>query len=366
MEAGPRGEISARDKACFKARSGLMASGTILFRADANVTIGTGHVMRCLALAQAWQDDGGRAVFAVADLPATLERRLVTENFQVARLPGPSGSSQDAEATVNAARNRDATWVVVDGDLFSAPYLQQAKSSGARVLLVDDFAKREGFPADLILNPNFGATEAPYRQAGASARLLLGESYVMLRREFTSWHGKRSFPQNGRRILVTLGGSDPENLTATVAECLGRMPQYEITAVAGPGYPRRNELQRACSRGVRLISDPRNMREVMEGSDLAVIAAGGTLWELLYMGCAVLSYARNPVDSSVVEALAARRALCNMGSIGDFHCLALERAIKELGPSKERREQMAKVGSQTIDGKGALRVLSALREMRSL
>lgn len=339
-----------------------MVEGTLLIRADASVEIGTGHVMRCLALAQAWQDCGGDAVFAVAEMPAAMERRLTDEGFSIVRISKPPGGAEDAAATLSLVSECRAIWVIIDGDRFDAAFLQAVKSGRAQVLLIDDFGERESYPADLILNPNLNAVEEPYRKDGRAAQLLLGESYVMLRREFAAWQGERTFPQEASKVLVTLGGSDPDNLAPKIAQALARLPGCEITVIAGPGYSYLRELEQSGSPNVRVLFNAGNMRELMEEADLAVIAAGGTLWELLFMGCVVLSYARNPVQSRIVQDLAMKGAVRNLGATRDFNGPALATAVSELARSMKRRRQMAHLGRQVVDGLGASRVLLALRE----
>jgi UDP-2,4-diacetamido-2,4,6-trideoxy-beta-L-altropyranose hydrolase len=318
--------------------------------------------MRCLALAQAWQDAGGQAVFAFAAMPSMLEHRFLSEGFAVVRMPVSAATSEDAESTIEIARQRGATWVIVDGDHFDSSFLHRVRSAGLHLFLVDDFAARDSYPADLILNPNSGAEEASYRKRAATARLCLGESYVLLRREFSSRPASRAFPEEGLRVLVTLGGSDPENLSVEIVQALKKVPGCKVTAVAGPGHKHPAELQQLGSASVRVLVNPSDMRAVMEDADLAIIAAGGTLWELLYMECVVLSYARNPVQARAVVHLAERGAVRNMGSTQDLDEGELVAAVTELGQSRALREQMAKMGRQTVDGQGCLRVLEILRE----
>lgn len=339
-----------------------MTKETLLIRADASIAIGTGHVMRCLALAQAWQDAGGKAVFAAAEMPSGIEHRLEIEGFSIVRMQGLGGGVEDAGRTVELVRQNGATWLVVDGDRFDVAFLEKIQSGGARVLLIDDYAQRKSFPAELILNPNLDTREESYRIAGASCRLLLGESYIMLRREFTGGREERMFPELGGRVLVTLGGSDPENLTPQIVEALGRLPGSEITVIAGPAYRFVTELERTRSHNVHVVFDAENMPKWMAHADMAVIAGGGTLWELLYVGCAVLSYARNRAQGRLVEKLEMKGALRNMGATADFDGVALATAVEELGRSKKVREQMGNTGRQLIDGKGATRVLQAMQE----
>jgi UDP-2,4-diacetamido-2,4,6-trideoxy-beta-L-altropyranose hydrolase len=340
-----------------------MGSETLVFRCDADTSIGIGHVMRCLALAQAWQAAGGRTVFAVAELPAGLENRLRTGGSELVRLQNGRGTHSDAAATIHAARQARAGWAVVDGDAFGVDFLRAVQDSSVRVLLIDDFASRESFPADLIVNPNLGASEDSYRQKCSKAGLLLGPSYVMLRREFTSWHGERVFAECGSRVLVSLGGSDPENLAPRIVETLRNVDSLQLTVVAGAAYPRWHELQESCAGDVQVTCNPSNMPELMREADLAIAVAGGTLWELLYMGCAVLSYARNPVQARVVDRVAEQRAARNLGDTGEFDGPALAVAVAGIASDRLLRERMAAAGRRLIDGMGANRVLEAIEGM---
>ncbi|PYV75576.1 MAG: UDP-2,4-diacetamido-2,4,6-trideoxy-beta-L-altropyranose hydrolase, partial [Acidobacteria bacterium] len=115
-----------------------MFPGTLIIRADATAAIGHGHVMRCLALAQAWQDRGGECVFAMAEPIPEMKARLCTEGFEVIPFTVASGSSDDAAQLAELARVRDASWIVVDGYQFRTEYHRALKSAGVRLLVIDD------------------------------------------------------------------------------------------------------------------------------------------------------------------------------------------------------------------------------------
>jgi UDP-2,4-diacetamido-2,4,6-trideoxy-beta-L-altropyranose hydrolase len=337
-----------------------MKPGALLIRADASLAIGTGHVMRCLALAQAWQDAGGTASLAVAVLPDALLPRVTSEGVSLCRVHAPQhGSPEDAAQTVAHARQLSAEWVVIDGDRFGSDFLAAVRAAGFRVLLIDDFADRESFPADLIVNPNLGEDGEPYRRRGATAPLLTGPAYVLLRREFKQGTPAGEIRQPGNRILVTLGGSDPENLTPQIAGALSSCPDLQVTVIVGAGYDNAEELGKLNAANLRVVTNPPNMAQIMKEHDQAIIAAGGTLWELLAMGCAVLSYSRNIVQARVVQTLAQRGAVIDMGETRHFDPAKLAASVKELVNSRLARERMTSLGRVLVDGLGPKRVVEA-------
>jgi UDP-2,4-diacetamido-2,4,6-trideoxy-beta-L-altropyranose hydrolase len=318
--------------------------------------------MRCLALAQAWQDAGGTVSLAVAELPDALLPRVTAEAVSLSRVHATPGGPEDAGETVAQAHRLRADWVVIDGDRFGSDFLETVRAAGFRVLLIDDFADRESFPADLIVNPNLDDDGEPYRKRGATARLLMGPSYVLLRREFRQGAEKREIRQTGDRILVTLGGSDPESLSPKIADALVHCSDLGVTVIAGAGYDKADELRKVNASNLRVVFNPPNIAQFMKDSDQAIIAAGGTLWELLSMGCAVLSYSRNIVQTRVVQALSHRGVVVDMGETRHFDPAKLAVSVKELVDSRMARERMTNLGRTLVDGLGTTRVVEAAHQ----
>ncbi len=343
-----------------------MPPGTLILRADASFAMGTGHVMRCLALAQTWQDEGGSCVFAMAEATPAMERRLRSEKCEVSTVIATPASQQDAVQVVELAAKHSGRWIVVDGYQFDVAYQRTLKAAGLQVLIVDDGGRCGSYCADLVLDQGPDADEGPYRRRETYTRLLLGTRYVMLRREFIAWREwKREIPPVAQRLLVTIGGSDPEGLTSRIIEALREpaTPGLATTVVVGGSNPRRAELERANSKtpsSIQLVSDPANMPELMAQSDLAVICAGGTLWELLYMGCASLIYVRDEGQRQTIARLQDAGAVHNLGAVWEFEESRLRAAIGELAASSQRREEMAEIGRPIVDGEGPRRVLSRL------
>ncbi|MDY7080712.1 MAG: DegT/DnrJ/EryC1/StrS family aminotransferase [Chloroflexota bacterium] len=134
----------------------------LLIRADANVHIGTGHLMRCLALAQGWQTQGGRATFITACESDGLRQRLSDEGFQVIALEHPYPDPADWEITSQVLAAHPGAWMVLDGYHFDPAYQRQVKKVGHPLLVIDDMAHLDHYYADVLLNQNIHAEQLDY------------------------------------------------------------------------------------------------------------------------------------------------------------------------------------------------------------
>lgn len=331
----------------------------MLIRADASVETGTGHVMRCLALAQAWRDAGGSPMFALAQsTPASLAR-LAAERIEAVPIDAQVGSSEDAECTVEVARSGNARWIVLDGYTFDAAFQEGIRSSDAKVLVIDDMGGCEFYSADVVLNQNLGASEHCYAARSPRTRLLLGLEFVLLRREFKKWIGyERRVPRSARSLLVSMGGSDPADLTCKIAGA-GGFDRLRTAFLFGGSA--RNALNSPHSSSVVCLKDEIDMASIFAKSDVAVICAGGTLWESLFMGCATLSYTRNTLQEKILQKLQQMEAVEWLGEIDNFDREFLATRLAAICSSEARRKAMSRAGRKIIDGKGTERVICALQ-----
>ena len=182
----------------------MMTAPTLILRADGGPGIGGGHVMRCLALAQAWSETGGRAAFCAATLAPSLQQRLVDEGFGCITVDAKAGGSTDAEATLAAARSLGARVIAIDGYQFPVEFHQRLRDAGLKTAAIDDNGEIGSYTDDLVINQNRHASPALYARRAGHTRLLLGTEDALLRREFRNWQGPlRMFPASARRLLVT-------------------------------------------------------------------------------------------------------------------------------------------------------------------
>ncbi len=336
--------------------------------------------MRCLALAQAWQDSGGGAIFAMAETTPSFDRRLQEEGIEVESVAASAGTANDAERTKEIAVRKNADWIVVDGYQFGSRYQLDIKESGFKLLFMDDHVHASPYSADLVLNQNMHARRSLYEgreneQREHGTQLLLGPRYAMLRREFRRWRDwRREIAPRGRKVLVTMGGSDPDNLTARVIEAIRKISDatLEIVVLVGGSNPHLCALQEMIGEpksGIRMIVDSSEVSEWMTWADVAVAAAGTTFWEICFLGLPSVLVALAVNQESVAENAERMGIAHNLGKQNGVSAVVIAENLAALLSSESERIKQSSNGRKLVDGRGSERVvafLSGLRLRRTL
>ncbi len=342
---------------------------TVVFRVDGNPEIGAGHVMRCLALAQALEDIGGKAVFLSSAISDAYEKRLTNERCIVLPLQENPYGKEDALETATMAKNHAASWIVLDGYRFDDAYQHTLKKEGVNLLVIDDHRCNEKHSCDILLNQNPQCGNI-YTNTEADS-LLLGTRFTMLRREYREWKRKEYAVSRGtKRILVTLGGSDPHNITPVVLRALLNIAiPVEITVILGGANPYASEVLSMAKKAtfpIDIQTDVQDMPATITGNDLAISAAGSTCYELAYMGIPTLTIiaAKNHNQDNVAEGLEAAGATINLGMYDSLQTQNIVTQVTQLLANTHRLEQMSMCGRKMIDGNGAHRVLMRMTGSR--
>jgi UDP-2,4-diacetamido-2,4,6-trideoxy-beta-L-altropyranose hydrolase len=341
----------------------------VLIRADASSRIGTGHVMRCLALAQACQERGATVRFLCAEVPAPLETRLSGEGVRVTRLAGDPDPEHDLAQTIALARGMAADWLVLDGYHFGSAYQEAIKRAGLSLLFLDDYGHADDYCADLVLNQNISAEASLYSQRKPGTRLLLGTRFCLLRREFWPWRGwKRAMTDSADKVLVTMGGSDPGDMTLLIVRELMALndPRLAVRIVAGPGNRHVQALEEAlllapCA--MRLCRDVESMPELMAWADIAISAGGSTCWELACMGLPSVLVSLSPDQTAICAGLGRIGAAVNLRP-GEHGVHVLREQLRELRRNVRLRQEIGACARALVDGYGASRVVSAMAEIQ--
>jgi UDP-2,4-diacetamido-2,4,6-trideoxy-beta-L-altropyranose hydrolase len=349
----------------------------LLIRADASGQAGMGHVMRCLALAQVWRSRGGKAVFLGHCSGEGLKNRISSDGFEFFPLaehhPDPDDlqKTMDLLQTLAAGTAKRDTWLIVDGYHFDALYQRRIKEAGYSLLMLDDYGQAGHCCADIILNQNMLADRSFYPDCAAHTLLLLGTSYTLIREEFPLWRpAPRIFSDVAHKILVTMGGGDSNNLTFKVLQSLRKLTlaNLEVKVVIGhlnyhdQASLKINEISEYCP---QILFSVKEMPELMAWCDMAIIQAGGTLWELLFMGCAVMSYATTAFQENILRTLDKMHVAKYLGYANQMDSEGLFSLVRELALNKRCREEICGLATSIVDGRGAERVLGQMQRRDS-
>lgn len=281
----------------------------IVFRVDASVRIGTGHVMRCLTLAQRLQEYKVNILFVCRELEGHLCELIEDKGFPVRRLPRmkpenkPANWVEHAEwLTVpwetDASQTRElitgqfcqVDWLIVDHYALDYRWELKLLEDVGSLMVIDDLADRK-HQCDILLDQNYYSDMyIRYRDLVPSGcRFHLGPSHALLRKEF--YEKKRQLrlrDGNIRKVMVFMGGSDFSNETDKVLEAirLSGLEEIRFDMIVGASNPNRLSIREQCAgmKNVRYLGQVHDMAKVMADADLAIGCGGSTTWERCFMG----------------------------------------------------------------------------------
>lgn len=353
----------------------------IAFRVDASMQIGTGHVMRCLTLADALVGDDTTIHFISRFLPNSLEKMLRDKGFDVSILPVAEepieefplahsdwlGVAQavDAKATLELVQNQEYDWLIVDHYALDISWEKILRPAVKKVMVIDDLADRE-HDSDILLDQNLYADqEIRYKnKVSSQCKTLIGPRYALLRKEFAE-NRKRVKPREGKatHILVFFGGVDANDFTTRTVLALSQITEHNflVDVVIGDQHPNKEEIGTLCQRlGYSCHVQTNKMAELMANADLSIGAGGGAVWE---RACLMLPTLSIPIAQHQVKQLVdvALTGVTYTFDAENYTSEKIRMHAELLMDNSSLRSLLSIRSSEIVDGNGAHRVAKALR-----
>ncbi|BAP80155.1 pseudaminic acid biosynthesis-associated proteinPseG [Pseudomonas sp. MT-1] len=354
----------------------------VIFRTDASLAIGTGHVMRCLTLARALRKKGYECLFICREHVGNLNALIQSEGFTLCSLS--LGHKCDQELThahwLGATQEQDAEvcapllaqlqpgWLIVDHYALDARWESLLKPYYRHLMVIDDLADRP-HQCDLLLDQTFGRDGADYRVLVPSrCQLLCGSDYALLRPEFAALRDlslqRRTNPRL-RHLLITLGGVDKDDATGQVLEALrGSLlpPDCRITVVMGSTAPWLSAVEiKALDMPwpTQVLVGVSKMAELMADSDLAIGAAGATSWERCCLGLPTITLILSDNQREVarnLRAVGVTELIDLSQSIGD----RLPELLKSFIQDPDALSTISAAAARITNGHGALSTIQVM------
>jgi UDP-2,4-diacetamido-2,4,6-trideoxy-beta-L-altropyranose hydrolase len=365
----------------------------VVFRTDASLDIGTGHVMRCLTLAQALREQGAVCRFISRAHTGHLAELVRLRGFEIDLLnkdiPALASGSPD-DTTVPHANWLGTHWavdayqtkatligakidcMVVDHYALDSRWELEMKAAGISSLVaIDDLADRS-HTCDLLIDQNLGRAARDY--AGlvpTGCKMLIGAQYAMLLpifAELRSYSLERRREPSSRHVLITLGGVDKNDLTSQVLTSLRHcaLPaDGRITVVMGANAPhlqKARELASAMPWPTDVQTNVQHMAQLIANSDISIGAAGATSWERCCLGVPSVLVVLADNQRQIAQALDhAGAAIILENSILDQQ---LRTFFAELAQSLARLRALSQAAAVVTDGKGVAKVRDAVLALR--
>jgi UDP-2,4-diacetamido-2,4,6-trideoxy-beta-L-altropyranose hydrolase len=306
----------------------------VIFRVDASLQMGTGHVMRCLTLAQVLKENGANVEFICRNHKGNLTGKIRSNGFVVHELElfGEANvdtslahshwlgvtQRQDADDCVDILKVKKLDWLIVDHYALDEQWQKRLKPYYEKLMVIDDLADRK-HQCDILLDQTFGRHQEDYLPLTPDyCELLLGSQYALLRPEFAKWRSyslKRRRKPEFKQLLINMGGVDIDNVTENILDELKmcNLPNdISITVIMGECAPHLESVKFKADdffHNVNVKVAVNNMAEIMSNADIAIGAAGATTWERCCLGLPTIQIVIAENQSTIAKSLAKKNAI---------------------------------------------------------
>lgn len=323
----------------------------IFFRVDASVEIGSGHVMRCLTLADLLKNEQVSISFICRKTDGHMEKLIKQRGYQVLMLDyEPFDVQQDAQLMLNQTFDQEIDLLIVDHYGIDIEWEKLMRPYVKKLFVIDDLANRK-HDCDVLLDQNY-FLNMDNRYEGLvpkNCKLLLGPKYLLLRKEF--YEVKKRKPMDVKRIFVFFGGSDPTDETMKALQALQQLELKgkEIDVIVGSSNPKIEEVANLCKKiGAHFHCQVDNIAHLMAQADIALGAGGVTMWERCFVGLPSLVTIVADNQRKSTEDAAKVGAIELLGWHEDVTVDTYLEGVKKLLDSPDKRLMMQEKGYELV------------------
>lgn len=335
-------------------------------RVDGNDKIATGHIMRCMAIADAFRSRGEDTTFIIAD---EYPKDIIESHGYNTICLNTEWDDMDAETVkmTELIEKEKIEKLLVDSYYVTYNYLESLSRHTA-VIYIDDLNSM-AYPVDAVINyagyekPDYGK-----QYGGTDTQLWMGSMYTPLRSEF--FNCRYNFRTNANRVFITTGGTDKYNMAfRTAAHMVKERKDLELYIIAGRYNKNVSELMKLQSghpENIFVFRNADNMAELMQKCDMAISAGGTTLFELCACGLPTVCFGFADNQLGLINMLGGQGIMVNVGDIRE----EMEKKIENISAESFRlldngflRKSYSQRMSVITDGKGALRIADRILEL---
>ncbi len=340
-----------------------MREQAALIRCDASLSVGTGHVVRCLTLAGVLKSRGWRVTFAAREMPQPLRADIEGAGHDLIIIGDQDPLEAEPATIMRALTDAPPLLALVDHYDVGRDWEKAMAEVAPHVMAIDDLAEQP-HAVSILLNQNLGYSPAEYDGLiGDNCRLLMGPGYALLRPQFSATRGSAPRVRDSvERILVFISGSDQHDVTGLAARAAADTG-VRVDVVAGSAYPFSRGLE-TWARTVTNVTVHHNVTEMatlMHSADLSVGAPSSASWERCCLGLPTLLIGVAENQRRVASALAEVGAAQHLGWYDEVGEPNIVSAIERLRSDPSRLASMSRAAAAVTDGRGAEQVAEVIQ-----
>ena len=338
----------------------------IFFRSDGYSEIGLGHLIRSLSIADAINSNYTVDIKFIIRPKSAVTLKQISNSMEFIEINNKEEENESL-CVADIVGGEKGDILITDSYQHSIQYYKilRKQMPTVPVIAIDDFGEKADYPVAGIINCGI-ASYKEYYPANLLKNSAIGPEYFPIRRDLI----QKGFPvrknkKKVKRVLVTMGGSDPQEQTIRIARLLKRVKCFNvIDLLLGPAYGPCLNLEEQIKDDNRFLihQNPSNIAELMSLADFAITGGGVTCNELLYLGVPVAVMALSDDQEPFVRAVERYRCGILLGRFDLISDQELFDVIKRISSDSFSFQAMADKGKELIDGKGGNRIAEYIND----
>ena len=353
----------------------------VALRVDGSGQLGNGHLARCLTLAKALRDQGFSCVFILRPLPGLWQNSILSAGFtclflsadELTQIEDANQSAALAREYFNANSDTKILWIL-DVYQLDASWHKVIRAAHYPLMVIDDLANRD-YCADVLLDQTPMRSAQDYAgRVNAHCQLWVGAYYALLREEFSELRdaAKRqrasALSRTPKKILISLGGTDPHNYSASILQYLARAPNFSdrlIIIVLASNAPHLTAVSKLCSEynNVTLQIDVQDMAALLLDATISLGAAGVSAIERASLGLPSLNFITADNQRLLAKNLAEQGCALNLGHCDENGLQTMLQELEQLMESNQRYQAMTNSGFALGSARGAQTTAQLLKDL---
>lgn len=324
---------------------------------------GYGNFNRCLNLAKNLKKFQYEISFVI-DTNKLISTILKKEKFNFISIPVDKSFSQKTNFFIDYLKKNPSNFSIIDMREYGEQTSKALFKNKLKTILLDDAWCKKVY-SDILFNGTNVVEYHDYKKINKNSKIFVGPKYWIIDKNFKIFSKKSNSIKSQKflSIVISMGGSDPLNLTEKILKSILNINQIKILVVMGPFFSYEKRIQKIVKnhQNVLLKKSPKNMWSIFSNSDIVISNGGNTLFELACMGIPTLCIPSVKHEIKYTENFSSKNFSINL-SLRQQNPLKIKNSLIRIINDQKIQKQMCSAGKKIVDGNGLLRVIKIIKE----